>query len=90
MTGYCLNHTGFEVLKTHGIQLISLAAHKFISDIAHNALQHHKMKGVHLTMEELTPALSEYISAKKPHYWQDWFEDGGVRGEKEASCQKHI
>ena len=69
MTGYCLNHTGFEVLKTHGIQLISLAAHKFISDIAHDALPHHKMKGVHLTMEELTPALSEYdISVKKPQY----------------------
>ena len=69
MTGYFLNHAGFEALNTHGMQLISLAAHEFLSGISHNALQHHKMKGVHLTMEELTPALSEYnISVKKPHY----------------------
>lgn len=46
MTGYSLNCAGFEASDPHIIQLISLAAQKFISSIANNALQHCKMKGM--------------------------------------------
>uniref|UniRef100_A0A3Q3IFW6 Transcription initiation factor TFIID subunit 10 n=1 Tax=Monopterus albus TaxID=43700 RepID=A0A3Q3IFW6_MONAL len=70
VTGYYLNRA---VLQS-----------KFISDIANDALQYCKMKGTAsgssrsktkdkkytLTMEDLTPALSEYgINVKKPYYF---------------------
>ncbi|XP_015911033.1 transcription initiation factor TFIID subunit 10 [Parasteatoda tepidariorum] len=78
-----LKAAGAESTDPRVSRLIALAAEKFISDIANDALQHCKMRGAGqsskkaakdkryvLSMEDLTPALADYgINGKKPHYF---------------------
>jgi len=80
-----LAHSGLRTTDPQLTRLISIAAQKFISDIAYDALQHCKMRGggkeqkskgstkdkkYDLTTEDLVESLSDQgISVRKPQYY---------------------
>jgi len=84
-TSSYLASAGFEASDPRIARLVSIAAQKFISDIANYALQHCKMRRANtvqssknktkdkrfiLTIEDLAPALAEYvIVVPKPPYF---------------------
>ncbi|NP_001233091.1 uncharacterized protein LOC100162783 [Acyrthosiphon pisum] len=83
-TSIC-SEAGFETNDPRIVRLIAIASQKFIADIANDALQHCKVRlatlptksgkvpkdrKFTLTMEDLSPALSDYgIIVRKPPYF---------------------
>ena len=85
MTSHYLASAGLETTDPRIVKLVSLAAQKFVSDVASDALTHCKMKQstaakkagggkekkLIMTTEDLSHALSEQgVSVKKPMYYQ--------------------
>ncbi|GFR08326.1 transcription initiation factor TFIID subunit 10, partial [Trichonephila clavata] len=83
VAAHYMRSAGFSSNDPKIIKLISIAAQKFLSDIASDSLEQCKIKNAEqtkkttkdkkyvLTMEDLTTSLEEYgISVKKPSYLQ--------------------
>ena len=79
-----LSNSGFDTSDPRVLRLVSLAAQKFVSDVANDALQHCKMRNAGqavknnkskdrkyvMTMEDLGQALnSQGVTVKKPPYY---------------------
>ena len=79
-----LSSSGFDTSDPRVLRLVSLAAQKFVSDVANDALQHCKMRSVGqaiknnknkdrkfvMTMEDLSQALgNQGVTVKKPPYY---------------------
>ncbi|RIB04814.1 transcription initiation factor TFIID 23-30kDa subunit-domain-containing protein [Gigaspora rosea] len=83
VTEYYLNRSGIQCDDIRVMRLMSLAAQKFVADIATDAFQYCKIRQQSkknigkqrnktvLTLEDLVAALSEYgINIKKPEYYR--------------------
>ena len=83
MTSHYLASAGLETTDPRIVKLVSLAAQKFVSDVASDALNHCKMrqsqagnkkskdKKFVMTTDDLSQALGEQgVSVKKPPYYQ--------------------
>lgn len=80
VTRYYLRRSGFTCQDDRVIKVISLAAQKFVADIANDSMQFCKIRQEKrgsrdnkyvMTMEDLTSALAEQgVQATKPHYFQ--------------------
>ena len=86
MTSHYLASAGLETADPRIVKLVSLAAQKFVSDVAADALTHCKMrqsqqnslnkkggkeKKFVMTQDDLSSALGEQgVSVKKPPYYQ--------------------
>jgi len=83
VTQFYLNRTGFLCPDVRMKRLISLAAQKFVSDVANDALQYCKIrqsstkakkqeKKFVLTMDDLSQSLRDYgVNLKRPDYFVD-------------------
>ncbi|CAD5123314.1 DgyrCDS11672 [Dimorphilus gyrociliatus] len=83
VTNFYLNRAGVSINDPRILRLVSLASQKFITDVCNDALQNCKVrigsssskhktkeKRFTLTLEDLSPALSENgITIKKPPYY---------------------
>ena len=88
MTDAVIKHylatSGFDTSDPRVLRLVSLAAQKFVSDVANDALQHCKMRSAGqtiknnkskdrkfvMTMEDLGQALgNQGVTVKKPPYY---------------------
>ena len=84
VTNYYLQRTGFVTEDPRLIRIISLAAHKFIADVASDAMATYKLRNtgakrdrdgnekVILTMEDLSASLQNYgVNIVKPDFYAD-------------------
>ncbi|XP_060518207.1 transcription initiation factor TFIID subunit 10 [Cylas formicarius] len=65
VTAYYLRSSGFEPKDPRLLRLISIAAQKFISDIANDALQHCKMRSTNSSSSHGTSKNSKGIKDKR-------------------------
>jgi len=83
VTSHYLSAAGFDTADPRLLRLVSLAAQKFVSDVANDALTHCKMRQANMpskkgkekryvmTSEDLASALGEQgVTVKKPPYYQ--------------------
>jgi len=84
VTSHYLSSAGFDTSDPRLLRLVSLAAQKFVSDVANDALTHCKMRQANqasskkgkdrklvMTTEDLSSALGEQgVTVKKPPYYQ--------------------